>query len=92
MVVLDTDAAANIARSRWLRNRNLFLGALGQPHVSTYLACARFKFDDRRLGEVSFAADTTVGATGCKAAFTAFALDADTPASLRKGASEALGG
>ena len=37
------------------------------------------------------AADITVGTAGCKGAFTAFVLDAETPAFLRKGALAALG-
>ena len=37
------------------------------------------------------AADITVGTAGCKGAFTAFVLDAEIPASLRKGALRAPG-
>ena len=44
------------------------------------------------MGHVKFAADITVGGAGAKGAFTARALDADIPAVLRRGASEALGG
>ena len=51
----------------------------------------RFKFGDGIIGEVKRASDIKVGVAGCKGTFTAFVLDADTSALLRKGALEALG-
>ena len=53
---------------------------------------ARSKFNDGRVGEVQHAADIKVGAAGCAGAFLAFALDADIPARLIKGALGALRG
>ena len=44
------------------------------------------------MGGVCHAADITVGIAGSKGTFTAFVLDADIPALLRKGALEALAG
>ena len=66
-------------------------GNMGLPRVSTYPAQARFEFGDGRMGDVRFAANITVGIAGAEGNFTAFVLDADIPASLRKGALEALG-
>ena len=57
-----------------------------------FLSNARFKFGDGEIGEVKHAADIKVGIAGCKGASTAFVLDADIPAFLRKGAWGALGG
>ena len=56
-----------------------------------YPSSARFKFGDGRIGEVNREADIKVGIAGHKGAFTAFALDAEIPSLLRKGALEALG-
>ena len=64
----------------------------GRPHISTQPAQARFKFGDGRMGDVEIAADITAGIAGPKGAFTDFALDAEIPALLRKGALEALRG
>ena len=92
VVVLDTGATANLVCFRWLSHHNSLLEQQGLPRVLTYPAQARFKFGDGRTGNVCFAADITVGIAGAKGAFTAFALDADIPALLCKGASEALAG
>ena len=59
--------------------------------VHLYPSAARFKFGDGRIGEVQYAANITVGIAGRKGAFTAFVMDAEIPALLRKGALEALG-
>ena len=56
------------------------LDKVGFRRVSTYLAQAQFKFGDRRLGDVKFAADIPVGIAGAKCALTACVLDADIPA------------
>ena len=68
----------------------LLVGSLGLPGISTYRAGARFKVGGRRLGEVRYAAGITGGIVGRKGTHTAVSLDADIPASLRKGASESL--
>ena len=65
---------------------------MGFPKVMPNPTMARFKFGDGRVGEVKHAADIKVGSAGRKGAFTAFVLDADIPALLRKGVLEALGG
>ena len=59
--------------------------------VHLYPSAARFQFGDGRIGEVQYAANVTVGIAGRKGTFTAFAMDAEIPALLRKGALEALG-
>ena len=63
-MVLDTGAAVNLARFRWLGNHYLLSNKRGFPRVSTYRACARFKFGDGPLGAVRVAADITVGTAG----------------------------
>ena len=92
VVVLDTGATANLVCFRWLSRHNSPLEQKGFLRVLTYPAQARFKFGDGRTGNVCFAADITEGTAGAKGALTAFALDADIPALLRKGALEALAG
>merc|ERR1712052_65500 len=62
---------------------------MGKVHL--YPSAARFKFGDGRIGEVQYAANISVGIAGCKGTFTAFVMDAEVPALLRKGALEALG-
>ena len=91
VVVLDTGATANLVCRAWVANRNLFLGELGMEKVRLYPSAARFKFGDGRIGEVQYAANITVGIAGRKGTFTAFVMDAEIPALLRKGALEALG-
>ena len=59
--------------------------------VHLYPSAARFKFGDGRIGEVQYAANISVGIAGRKGTFTAFVMDAEIPALLRKGALEALG-
>ena len=54
-MVLDTGAAGNLARFRWLGNRNSPFKKRGLPRVSTYPAGARFKFGGGILREVPFA-------------------------------------
>ena len=49
------------------------------------------QFGDGRIGEVRYAADIVVGIAGRRGAFTAFVMDAEIPALLRKGALDALG-
>ena len=85
-VALETGATANLAYFRWLGNRNSLLEKRGFRRVSTFWACARYKFCDGRLGEVRFAAGNPVGLAGCRGTFAACALEADIPAVLRKGA------
>ena len=41
---LDTEAAANLARFKWLRRRNATLDRLGIPIAMPYPARAKFKF------------------------------------------------
>ena len=53
---------------------------------------AFFKFGGGRVGEVRYVADPKVGIAGRRGAFAAYAMEADIPASLRKGALEAVGG
>ena len=53
--------SGNLARFRGLARRNRILERRGFLRVSTYPACARFKFGDGRLGEARHAADVPVG-------------------------------
>ena len=92
LVALDSGAAANLVCFKRSENRNLLLGKQGLPRISTDPAGARFKFGDGRLREVRFVADVTVGDAGCQGALAAFALGADIPALLPKGALGALEG
>ena len=92
VVVLDAMAAANLVCSRWLENRNSLLTQRGFRRSKTNPAKAPFKFGDGRMGAVRYSADTTVGVAGNGGPFTAFVLDSDIPAFLRKGASGAMGG
>ena len=64
----------------------------GIRRVAPYSSKARFRSGDGRLGEARCAADFSVAAAGNRGKCTAFALDADSPALLRKGAVEARGG
>ena len=64
VVVLDTGAMANLVRVSWLARHNWISERRGIPRVATYLSLARFRFGDRRLGEVSHAADIPVGIAG----------------------------
>ena len=90
-MVLDAGATANLVCYKWLENHNSFLERQGLEKAVPYPSNARFKFGDGRMGEVKHAADIKVGIAGCKGTFTAFVLDADIPALLRKGALDALG-
>ena len=60
--------------------------------MTTYQAHATFKFGDGRPGAAWPAANITAGLAGIKGLFTAFVLDSDIPALLRKGALETLQG
>ena len=88
VALLDTGATANLAFSRWLARHNRILDRYGIERVFTCSSKATFRLGDRRLGEVRHEADIPVGGAGNKGAFTAFALDADISAVLRKGAME----
>ena len=90
--VSDTGATAGLARFRWLEHYSLILQRGGNRQVTTYPASARFRFGDGHLGEVCRAADIPVGFAGGKGKFATFALDADIPELLRKGALEAARG
>ena len=92
VVALDSGATVNLVCLKWLGNRNLFSQKLGLPVVAPYSTTTRFKFGDGRVGEVQHAADITAGIAGREGASAMFALGADTPAPLRRGALEALGG
>ena len=92
VAVLDTGATANLVRASWLARHNRIVEGYGIPRAPTYPSTARFVIGDGRLGEVSHAADIPGGIAGNKGKCAAFALDADIPALLRKGAMEALGG
>ena len=92
VAVLDSGAAADLERFRQLGNHNLPSRAKGSRRISTCPACAPLKFGDGRLREVLCAADITLGVAGPSGRLTAFVLEADSPAVLRKGALGALGG
>ena len=89
---MDTGDTASLVRFRWLEHPYRIFERRGYREVSTYPLHARSRFGDGCLGEVRHAADVPVGVAGSKGKFTAFALDADIPVSLRKGASETAGG
>ena len=78
--------------SRVARNHNSILGGQGLPMISAYPARASFKFGDGHPGKVRRAAEITAGTSGSRRALTAFALEADSPALLRKEESETLCG
>ena len=92
MVILDSEATANLVCFQWLRRHNELLASRGFPAASTYQAHATFKFGDGRTGEVCHAADIAVGVASIKGASTAFASDSDIPALLSKRALEASQG
>ena len=92
MVVLNPGATANLVCSRWPARHNRILDWRGIPRVTTYPSKARSRFADGRLGEVRHAADIPVAIAGYRGMRTAFVLEADIPALLRKGAMEAIGG
>ena len=62
----------------------------GNSRVSPFPESARFKFGEVRLSEVRCAACIPAGIARCNGEFAAFGLEADAPALLRRGASEAL--
>ena len=62
------------------------------PPAKPYPVCAILKFGDGRMNEVRFATYLLVGTAGGRGKFTAFLMDADTPALLRSGALEPSGG
>ena len=64
---------------------------MGLEKAVPYPSSSRLKFLGGGIGEVKHAADIKVGIAGCKGAFAAYALGAETPALLCKGALEALG-
>ena len=86
VAVLRAGSAANLFCFRILGRHNRILRREGLSRVSTYPASARLKFGDGRLLEVRHAAYIPVGIAGNKGMFSAFALEADIPAVLRKGA------
>ena len=92
VVILGTGATVNLVCSGWLATRNSPLAKRGFPRVETYPANARFKCGGGRMGDVRFAAEITVRIAGNKGSLTAFVLDTDIPAPLRKGPFGALGG
>ena len=67
------------------------LGKMGLPRVPTFPAQAQLKFGGGTKEGVGFFADITAGIAEAAGHFTASVLDADIPASLRKGGLEALG-
>ena len=79
-------------RFSWLARHNRILDRRGNPRVTTYPSQAGFCLGDGRHGQEHHAADFPVGVAGHRGMFTAFALEADIPALLRKGAMEAIGG
>ena len=91
VVILDTRATANLVCFRWLNHHTSALGRTGLPRVPAYPAPARFKFGGGGMGDVRFAANNS---RYCRSQrpFTAFILDADTPAFFRERALEPLGG
>ena len=86
MVVLDTSAAANLVCFRGLDRHIRILEREAYQRAPTYPP------GDGRPGVVRRAEDIPVGVAGSKCKFTAFVLDADIPALLRRGAPETLGG
>ena len=91
-VSLDAGAAANLVRFRWLAHHSRLQGREECRQVSTYPLSARFRFGNGRLGEVRRAADVPVGFAWGQSIFSAFALDSDIRALLRKDVLEAPGG
>ena len=91
-VELNTGATDILVCFRWLARRNRLFEKCGIQRAPTYPSTARFRFGDGRLGEVRHAVDILAGVAGKKGNFTAFVLEADIPALLRKGAMEKLGG
>ena len=81
--VLDTGAAANLVRPKWLDPHDEISGRLGVPRAVTYPACVRFKSGDSGLGEFRYDADIPVGIAGSRGRFTACVLEADILASFR---------
>ena len=92
VVVLETGAAANMARFRRLGNRKFLLGEKGSSRISTYPARARYKIGDGRPGAVRSATGIALGNAARGGTPATFALEADIPALLREGALGALGG
>ena len=90
-VALGAGATANLVRHKWLANQNVISGKQVLEKAVPYSFSVRFKFGDGRIGEVQHESDIEVGIAGCRGAFMAFVLDAETPALLRKGALGALG-
>ena len=85
-------ANAHFACSRLLERRNRILERTGLLRVSTYPACARFRFGGGRLGAVRHTADIAVGKANNAGEFTAPAPEAEIPALSLKCALEPLGG
>ena len=90
-VALGAGATADLVCRKWLANHNAILGKQVLGTAVPYPSSARYKFGDGRIGEVEHESDIEVGNAGRRGAFTAFALDAEIPALLRKGALGALG-
>ena len=86
VVVLCAGASSNLVCFIWPGNHDSHLREMGSPKVGPYPTMARFKFGDVRVGEVRYAADIKVGIAGRRGAIAAFFLDAEIPASLRRGA------
>ena len=91
MGVLETGEAANSVCLRGSETHNKLPGRRGCPRVSTYPSKAWFRSGDGRVGEVRHAADIPAGVARNKSTFTAFVLEAATPALLRKRAGEKPG-
>ena len=91
-MVPNSGAAANLVCFKCLERRNSILDCRGVSRAEALLASARFKFGDGRLGEVRVPADIPGGLGGVRGNVSAFELEADIPAFLRKGAAEALVG
>ena len=91
-VDLNAGDTAHSVCSSWRGRQNRIVRRKGFPRVSTHPATARFRFGTRILAVVGRAANIPVGIAGDQREFAAFALEADIPALLCKGASDALGG
>ena len=90
--VLDTGATAALVCFKLLGHRKSVLEKREIPFTQPYPARAQFKFEGGRLGEARYEAGTPVRIARGLVNYSAFLLEADIPALLRKGASEVLGG
>ena len=92
VALLGTGAAASPAYFGRFERHTSFLDCRGAPRPGACPESARFKFGGGRHEGVHGAADTPLGIRSGRGEFTAFALVADIPSLLRKGAIGALGG